>query len=697
MRSLIMQKHTIFGIESNKSILFLEFTGNPDPIQFRLRKIRRRIGSDELDPYFEKFIKYNTGSNYCQTFSGIRQQQVCTKKAYFRLMEALHPQIQKLLKCIDLEEKEQVKRYSLDQVHTLRSLKAEGLALHPLRVSRKSFGYADYPEIEFRINFPAESNQFRDGTAIECFIHGEEPVKGVLISMEGRSGSFRLFAPDFPDWIEEEGMGIKLSPDQRTTGIMKTGLKDLMKNDSLYPLFLKIHDKENTGQQSENLTAIHLNFYNLSLNESQRNAVNAIVQNEEICIIHGPPGTGKTTTLIEAIRQLVQQGQKVLVSAPANAAVDHIASGLIAGGVKLLRVGNTSKVNDRIFPFTIEGKMTDAKIKKEIKELKIRAEQFRKMALKYKRSFGKSEREQRSLLFKEVKNIRTEIKKLLAYHEEKLFAQADVILGTPIGLMDAKMNQFIFDTLIIDEAGQCIEPLAWCIFPLAKKHVLAGDHFQLPPTVLSDAATRLGFNKSILEVCFGSIANIHLLNIQYRMRESIAGFSSQYFYDNKLQTALHLKNKQIHITFFDTAGTGFNEERGSGGISLLNAGEIELISKILIAEQLTFSATAVISPYAGQVQLAKEKLPDQFRISTIDSFQGQEEENIIISLVRSNDQNQIGFLIDYQRMNVALTRAKEKLFIIGDSGTLANDKFYKLLFEYIEKAGMHRSAWELEG
>lgn len=610
-------------------------------------------------------------------------------------MEDLHPHIQRLLKCIELEEKEEVKRYSLDQQHTLRSLKAEGLALHPIKVTRKSFGYADYPEVQFRLNFPAETNHFRDGAAIECFINGEETVKGVFISLEGRAGEFRLFAPDFPDWIEDEGVGIKLSPDQRTSTIMKKGLADLQKNNELYPLFVKIHEEKKNVLSDEKMPAIKLNFSNTSLNDSQQHAVKAVVENESICIIHGPPGTGKTTTLIEAVKQLVGRNEKVLVSAPSNAAVDNIAVGLNAAGLKILRVGNTSKVRDDIFPFTIEGKMTDAKQKKEIKELKIRAEQFRKMALKYKRSFGRAEREQRNLLFKEVKNIRTEIKKIQAYNEEKLFIHAEVILGTPIGLIDSKMDKIVFDTLVIDEAGQCIEPLAWCIFPLAKKFVLAGDHFQLPPTVLSEAAARLGFNRSVLEACFNSIPNIHLLNIQYRMRESIAGFSSEYFYESKLLTAPYLNDQEKHITFFDTAGSGYNEERGSNGISLLNEGEIDITKKIIESENLSVTETAFISPYAGQVILAKEKLPELLRISTIDSFQGQEKQNIIISLVRSNDEHIIGFLNDYRRMNVAITRAKEQLYVIGDSATLGNDKFYKLFLDYIETHGNYRSVWEL--
>jgi ATP-dependent RNA/DNA helicase IGHMBP2 len=613
----------------------------------------------------------------------------------------MHPHIQTLLKCISLEEKEQVQRYSLDQQHTLKSLKAEGLALHPIIVTKKNFGYADYPEISFKLSFPPETNMFKDGAAIECFITGEEPVKGVLISLDGKNGEFRLFAPDFPDWIEDDGVGIKLAPDTRTTSIMKKVLNELENNKPLFKLFEQLHDgaavsPAPTPFDKLRVTAPSLSFRNQRLNESQQQAVAAITQNEQITFVHGPPGTGKTTVLIEAIIQLIKDGEKVLVSAPSNTAVDNISKGLIQQGVKLLRVGNTSKVDETIFSHTPEGRLANSKKQKEIKQLKVRAEEFRKMALKYKRSFGKAEREQRNLLFKEVKNIRIEIKKLQAYNEEKLFEEAEVIAGTPIGLYDADINHFRFQTLVIDEAGQCIEPLAWCIFPLAQKIVLAGDHWQLPPTVLSNEAVKLGFNHSILETAIATVNNVFLLNTQYRMREAIAGFSSNYFYNSLLLTAEHLYNTGVHITFIDTAGSGFNEIYGPDGTSLQNEGELRIVQKLLETESPNLLKAAFISPYSGQVAAAKEVLPKQLRISTIDSFQGQEKETIIVSLVRSNDDGDIGFLKDYRRMNVAITRAKEQLFVIGDSATIGADTFYNAFLTYIEKQGEYRTVWEFE-
>lgn len=608
----------------------------------------------------------------------------------------MHPHIQRLLQCIDLEEREQSNRYKLDQTHSLKQLKAEGLALHPIVVTRKNFGYAEYPEITFKLPFPPEANMFRDGAAIECFITGEEPIKGVLLNLDGKNGEFRLFAPDFPDWIEYNGVGIKLAPDTRTTSIMKKALQGLENNQSNFQLFQQLHDNnastENTKQQTSHLTQ----FRNKGLNESQQQAVNAIINNEHISIVHGPPGTGKTTTLIEAIVQLVQKGEKVLVSAPSNTAVDHLSKGLLQQGINLLRVGNATKVDELIFNHTPEGKLNNSKALKEIKELKKRAEEFRRMALKYKRSFGKAEREQRSLLFKEVKNIRTEIKKLQHYNEEKLFDDAQVIAGTPIGLQDAELGNRTFTTLVIDEAGQCIEPLAWCIFPLAEKIVLAGDHWQLPPTVLSNEAAILGFNRSILEVAIEKMPSASLLNIQYRMRKAIAGFSSSYFYNDLLHTAEHLENKGVHLTFIDTAGSGYNETHGPDGVSLQNEGELNIVRQLMEQEQLDVQHTAFISPYSGQVAAAKEQLAKGLRLSTIDSFQGQEKETIIVSLVRSNDEGVIGFLKDYRRMNVAITRAKEQLFVIGDSATIGADPFYNQFLTYVEKNGTYRTVWEFE-
>jgi len=241
-----------------------------------------------------------------------------------------------------------------------------------------------------------------------------------------------------------------------------------------------------------------------------------------------------------------------------------------------------------------------------------------------------------------------------------------------------------------------MEPLAWCIFPLAEKVVLAGDPFQLPPTVLSQEAVREGLPVSILEMAIRHINPVYLLNTQYRMKPVMAGFSSQYFYKSALLSAPHLQNTGTPLVFIDMAGSGLPEMQGPDGSSLQNPGELDLIMKLLETENIDPATTAFISPYSGQVAAAKECLPKAMRISTIDGFQGQEKGRIILSLVRSNDEGEIGFLKDYRRMNVALTRAREQIWIVGDSATLGSDAFYREFLTYIEEQGVYRSVWEFE-
>lgn len=610
-------------------------------------------------------------------------------------MSELHPHIQHLLNCISLEVEEQEKRFQLADNTNLKQLRTEGLALHPISIVRKSFGYADYPEVAFKLPYTTDTTQFRENAAIECFIEGEESVKGVFLGMDGSTGSFRMFAPDFPDWIEDKGVGIKLAPDHYTNESMSKALRSLPEKMLEYSLFTAIHGGSSFGSHVELKGSIQ--FKNSNLNQSQQDAVKGMLNNESLLVLHGPPGTGKTTTLVEGILQLVKNGKRIIVCAPSNAAVDNIAKKLVENELNILRVGNSTKVDDAIFPFTTEGKMQESSEQKQIKKLKIRAEEFRRMANQYKRNFGREEREQRKLLVSEVRAIRQEIKKLRAYSEEKLLEKAEVVFGTPIGLLNDLDAKTKFDVLVMDEAGQCLEPLAWVVFPYAQSWILAGDPFQLPPTVLSEVAQREGFNRSILEAAFANCANRYFLNTQYRMRASIANYSSQYFYDGALQTPSHLADESNHILFYDTAGTGYDEQSGNDGTSLINQGELDSVNVIIEQQNLNPKKVAFISPYAGQVQLAKEQLPKEIRISTIDSFQGQEGDTIIISLVRSNPDAIIGFLKDYRRMNVALTRAKEQLIIIGDSSTIGQDTFYAGFLTYLEEIGAYRSAWELMG
>ncbi len=609
----------------------------------------------------------------------------------------MHPYIAAQIQWLDWEETAQANKYNLSEQHTLKQLKSEGVAIHPIQIKRKYFGYADYPEVEFRIPFPVEQHQFYNGAAIECFTTGEAPVKGMLLQLDGKQGELQLFAPDFPDWLEDEGVGIKLTPDTRTTTLLKKQLQRIEQIPAVFTLIDNIYRKAIITTPTNTTLPKDLQWHHQQLNESQQAAIKAIVTNQHVTIVHGPPGTGKTTTLIEAILQLIAKGERIIVSAPSNAAVDHISIGLLERGVKVLRVGNTGKVHEKVYPYTPEGKLQQGQQQKELKQLHIQASQFRKMALQYKRNFGKAEREQRNLLLKEVQQIRLQIKQLQRYNEEKLYQEATVITGTPVGLLDANIPQVPYATLIIDEAGQCLAPMAFSLLPLARKWVFAGDHLQLPPTVISEQAAKAGLATSALELLVPCCNEVYLLNVQYRMRQRIAGFSSAYFYNNALQAASHLQaSTALDFTFIDTAGTGFEETSGADGLSLMNIGELQVANAIIASLTNSLNDIAFISPYSAQVAAAKTHLPQGIRISTIDSFQGQEQRIVIISLVRSNADGVIGFLKDYRRMNVAITRAQQKVFIIGDSATIGNDAFFEAMLQYSEQYGTYKTAWEFD-
>ncbi len=607
-------------------------------------------------------------------------------------MEDRHPHQVKLLKLLLQEMKGQEKIYSLGPESSLKHLKSIGVVLHPISVTRKKFGYAEYPEISFKLPFALEAALFRDNSAIECFIEGEESVKGVFLGMNGRKGDFRLYTPDFPHWVEDEGVGLKLAPDHRTFERMQGAIKKLDEKSSTQAVFKQIHGKEDFDDSVSVSQAIK--FHNQSLNESQQEAVSKMTEGKGLSVLHGPPGTGKTTTLIEIIVQKIERGDRILVTAPSNAAVDHIAGELVSVGLNILRVGNTLKVNKDIYAHTPEGRLINAKEFKEIKKLKIRSEELRKMSYQYKRNFGKAEREQRSLLIRESKSIRKEIRAIKNYFDEKLVKKADVIIGTPIGLDGFLPEDALFDALLFDESGQAIEPLAWVVFPYANSWILAGDPFQLPPTVISQDASNNGLNISILEHAFKKCKSISFLDTQYRMLKNIAEFSNREFYENKLKSAAGLESAGNEVIFIDTAGTEFEESHGKNGMSLQNEGELITLRSLIQAEKIDLKKAVLISPYAGQTQLAKELLPDKLQVSTIDSFQGQEKEIVLVSLVRSNSEGIIGFLKDYRRMNVALTRAKSRLIVIGDSSTIGHDSFYASFLSYIEEIDAYRSAWE---
>jgi predicted DNA helicase len=368
---------------------------------------------------------------------------------------------------------------------------------------------------------------------------------------------------------------------------------------------------------------------------------------------------------------------------------------------------------------TLDSKINAHTDMKEIKKLKKQASEYKNMAHKYKRNFGKAERDQRKALFDAAHQIVKEVDKTEQFIAEDLISKAQIITATLVGANHYTIRDLKFHTVIIDEAGQALEPACWIPISKAQKVIFAGDHLQLPPTIKSQQAAKDGLSTTLLEKCTALYPEaVVLLEEQYRMNEAIMGFSSKEFYGNRLKAHESVASRllfpgDLPLSFVDTAGCGYDEKQE--GTSTANPEEAAFLFKHLhkLVGELTgyypaenFPTIAVISPYKEQIRILNQLLQDspklmvfadKIAVNTIDSFQGQERDVVYISLTRSNTEGEIGFLSDIRRMNVAMTRARKKLVIIGDSSTLASSTFYADMISYAEQLNGYQSAWDYAG
>lgn len=458
--------------------------------------------------------------------------------------------------------------------------------------------------------------------------------------------------------------------------------------------------------------------FNKNLNDSQNQAVAFALSANDVAIIHGPPGTGKTTTLVELMRQITHSGQSVLAVAASNLAVDNMLERLIDAGENAIRLGHPARVSPELREHTLDllvEKHPDIKIARKLTR---DAHSLRKQASKYFRI--KPDPGMRQSLRQESKQLLKEAQQIEDLVLERIISSAKIVCATATGLDNAVLNGRIFDWCIMDEASQSTEPVAWIPLQYANRLVLAGDHFQLPPTIISTEAVRAGFDISLMERLLTEIGSTisRRLNVQYRMHNDIMNFSSEVFYENSLQadesvrtalltdlprvTSSPLTDSPVH--FIDTAGASYDEEVEPNGDSRFNLLEAELVVKKvneLLECGVSSNMIAVISPYSAQVRLLREMLHaaedgdlSGIEIDSVDGFQGREKEAVIISLVRSNREGEVGFLSDARRMNVALTRARRKLIVIGDSATITSHGFYQRMVKYFESIGAYHSVWE---
>ncbi len=436
------------------------------------------------------------------------------------------------------------------------------------------------------------------------------------------------------------------------------------------------------------------------LNSSQEEAVNRVLCARDVAIVHGPPGTGKTTTLVEAIYETLHREPQVLVCAQSNTAVDWISEKLVDRGVSVLRIGNPTRVNDKMLSFTYERRFESHPSYPELWSLR---KEIRQLGNQGRRG-SYSERES---LRNRMSRLRDRATALEVQINADLFASAHVIASTLVSSNHRLLNGHRFGTLFIDEAAQALEAACWIAIRKADRVILAGDHCQLPPTIQCYDAAKGGLERTLMEhLVERKPATVSQLKIQYRMNEAIMHFPSRFFYGSQLEAAPEVRHRGIldwdtPISWIDTSEMEFKESFVGESFGRINKQEADLLLKELEAyigriggerileERIDFG---IISPYKAQVQYLRNRLKSSsvwkpyrplLTVHTVDGFQGQERDVIFISLVRANEQGQIGFLNDLRRMNVAITRARMKLVILGEAATLARHPFYRQLLEYI--------------
>jgi superfamily I DNA and/or RNA helicase len=594
----------------------------------------------------------------------------------------------------------------------------EGICWYPVRVKRHYIGTGERNIIEIeRTNHLDQPHVFGSGKVVSVFSNAEgTPEKdhagGVINYVRDNTMVITLNTDELPEWFEGHLLGVDVMFDEMTYREMEAAVKAVMKSEAHRTAELREillgHAPARFGEES------HLQLP--GLNVSQQKALNKVLSAQDVGIIHGPPGTGKTTTLVQSIRIAVDREKQVLVCAPSNAAVDLLADKLYQAGLDVLRIGHPARVTEQSLSKTLDVRITEHNYYKDLKELRKKIGQLRDMAFKYKRKYGYHEREQRRLLVQEAKAAKADADVLEFYIINDLIQNSDVITCTLVGASHPLLKGRRYKSVFIDEAAQALEPACWIPILRAERVVFAGDHFQLPPTIKSFEAARKGLAQTLFEKCIQrQPQTASMLKIQYRMNENIMRFSSKYFYHNELIAHDSVKEWLITadngpVEFIDTAGCGFNECQDPETLSRFNQEEAQLLIRQMekLFEKFISPETSlsigVITPYRAQVdciQKLSEASPilqphlPTFTINTVDAFQGQERDIIVISLVRSNEKGEVGFLGDIRRMNVAMTRAKKKLVIIGDSATLGSHPFYMELLDFMQLRGFYKSAWEV--
>lgn len=651
-------------------------------------------------------------------------------------MEQISP-IQALLQqrtLLQLEyytEKEAFRKLT-EQMGMQRKVK-RGDAWFPLQVGKSFYNSLNQTAIEvFRTSDQDIEHNFEFGRPVMFFrSEGSEELKyfsftGTVSYVDG--DRMVVTVPDSAPLLElqqsTDPIGVQLSFDETSYKLMFEALDRVMKAKNNRLAYLR--DLFYSHQKAGRFSFEPMKFP--WLNPTQERAVNEVLWAKDVAIVHGPPGTGKTTTLVEAINETLMRESQVLVCAQSNMAVDWISEKLVDRGINVLRIGNPTRVNDKMLGFTYERRFESHADYPQLWAIRKAIRELRKNRKKGSENY-----------YQKMDRLKSRAAEIELRINAELFGEARVIACTLVGSAHHLLEGMKFGTLFIDEAAQALEAACWIPMKRASRVILAGDHCQLPPTVKSIAALRAGLGKTLMErIAENKSEVVTLLKIQYRMNDEIMRFSSDWFYGGKVESAPQIKYRSVldydhPITWIDTSNEenqitiegedapedsastassvsaanqnsdlNFKEQFVGESFGRINKAEAEL-TLLTLAEYFTKIGkqrvleeridVGIISPYRAQVQYLKKliKKYEFFKpyrrlisVNTVDGFQGQERDVILISLVRSNDEGQIGFLKDLRRMNVAMTRARMKLIILGNKDTMTKHPFYKKLWEYVE-------------
>ena len=615
---------------------------------------------------------------------------------------------QRLLLQLEYNTEKEAFRQQTEQIGMERKVK-RGDAWWPVKVSKSYYNSLNQLAVEVMRTADTDiEHNFEFGRPVVFFTNSSQTSTITYFKMMGTvsyvdGDRMVIIVPDGSPIVALQGadqLGVQLSFDETSYRLMMEALDRAIKGKGRLGY---LRDLFYSRKKPETFSFPPLHFP--YLNATQEEAVNLVLRAKDVAIVHGPPGTGKTTTLVEAIRETLMRENQVLVCAQSNMAVDWISEKLVDRGINVLRIGNPTKVNDKMLSFTYERRFEAHPdytqlwaIRKAIRDL---------------RSHRRRGDEKFHQKLESLKSRATELEIRI---NNELFGEARVIASTLVGSANRLLDGHKFGTLFVDEAAQALEAACWIPMRRVSRVVLAGDHCQLPPTVKSIAALKAGLGKTLME----HIVEMHpeavsLLKIQYRMNDDIMRFSSNYFYNGQVESAPEVKYRSIldldtPMTWIDTSqldlpadsDISFKEQFVGESFGRINKAEAEVT---LLALQHYFNQigkqrlldehidVGIISPYRAQVQylrrlLMKREFFKPFRrlisVNTVDGFQGQERDIIVISMVRSNDDGQIGFLRDLRRMNVAITRARMKLIILGDKNTMTRHPFYQQLSQYID-------------